>query len=82
MHEHKGCDHELQYCSHCDVVYCKKCKHEWGQQKTEYIPYAAPVYPSYPCPWWEWRPGTIWMIGAGAELNGGMTYSTVGCSHT
>ena len=33
MHQHDcGCNHDLVYCGHCDVVYCKKCKREWGHQ--------------------------------------------------
>lgn len=31
MHEHSGCEHELKYCSCCDVVYCVKCNREWKQ---------------------------------------------------
>ena len=33
MHEHSyiGCEHELKHCSHCDVVYCEKCRREWKQ---------------------------------------------------
>ena len=29
MREHNDCKHELKYCEHCDVVYCKTCKKEW-----------------------------------------------------
>lgn len=29
MHEHKECQHELKYCTKCDVVYCDKCNKEW-----------------------------------------------------
>ncbi len=31
MHEHKQCqcEHELKYCSNCDMVYCTKCEKEW-----------------------------------------------------
>ena len=28
-HEHTECDHELEYCQKCDVVYCAKCDREW-----------------------------------------------------
>jgi hypothetical protein len=45
MHEHLPptiCAHELKHCSHCDVVYCEKCKHEW---KT---PSAMGTFPNYP----------------------------------
>lgn len=40
-HEHgySGCNHELKYCSHCDVVYCIKCGKEWGYY------YFNPYYP-------------------------------------
>lgn len=32
MHKHKHChcNHDLKYCSCCDVVYCVKCGREWG----------------------------------------------------
>lgn len=29
MHIHNGCQHELEHCAVCDVVYCKKCGKEW-----------------------------------------------------
>lgn len=29
MHEHNDCEHKLEYCKICDIVYCKKCKKEW-----------------------------------------------------
>lgn len=43
MHEHCDCEckHELKWCEHCDVTYCRKCKREWG--KVVYTPYY---------PWW------------------------------
>lgn len=43
MHEHDGCKHKLKYCEHCDVVYCGKCKREWGKENTVYVP--QPYYP-------------------------------------
>lgn len=37
MHNHNcGCKHELEYCGHCDVVYCKKCSKEWKSYKYDY----------------------------------------------
>lgn len=29
MHEHNECNHNLKYCSVCDVVYCTTCNREW-----------------------------------------------------
>jgi hypothetical protein len=32
MHKHEKpvkCEHKLEYCNHCDVVYCTKCRKEW-----------------------------------------------------
>lgn len=29
MHNHKKCKHKLEFCEHCDVVYCTLCKEEW-----------------------------------------------------
>ncbi len=31
MHEHKDCTHILKFCKNCDVVYCERCKVEWGK---------------------------------------------------
>ena len=28
-HSYNGCNHILQHCTHCDVVYCTKCSREW-----------------------------------------------------
>ena len=43
-HKHCHCDHDLKYCSHCDVVYCTKCGKEWGQKHYCY-PWTYPYYP-------------------------------------
>jgi len=45
MHEHLPptiCAHELKHCSHCDVVYCEKCKREWKQMANinEFAPFS------------------------------------------
>ena len=29
MHKHTECEHELKFCSKCDIVYCEICKTEW-----------------------------------------------------
>lgn len=29
-HFHNHCNHSLQYCGVCDVVYCTKCGKEWS----------------------------------------------------
>lgn len=31
-HDHKVCEHVLEYCEICDVVYCTKCNKEWYPQ--------------------------------------------------
>ncbi len=46
MHEHNECEHNLKYCSKCDVVYCTKCKREWGGHSHYWWPY------------WTWSSGT------------------------
>jgi len=28
-HNHTHCKHSLEFCKHCDVVYCGKCNKEW-----------------------------------------------------
>jgi len=45
MHEHnyQGCDHNLRYCGHCDIVWCVKCRREWGRYWYSYTyPYYSP----------------------------------------
>lgn len=34
MHEHKECEHELKFCSKCNVVYCELCNSEWRKPVT------------------------------------------------
>ena len=48
MHEHPECDHDLEYCSKCDVVYCTKCKREWGGHNHNWYPYTwtGPIWTS------------------------------------
>lgn len=82
MHEHNDCQHELKYCEHCDVVYCKKCKREWG--KTQYV---------YTYPWWNWQPSSSepykvtcnGVITDGTSASGTVKYTTdtvlLGCNH-
>lgn len=44
MHEHNNCNHKLEYCRVCDVVYCSKCSREWGSRKYYYYQYPSYVY--------------------------------------
>ncbi len=45
MHEHKECEHELKYCSKCNVVYCEICNKEWYSYSiTVSSPYTATWY--------------------------------------
>lgn len=64
MHDHYSfeCQHDLKYCPHCDVVYCSKCKREWGT--TFYYPYR--YYPPYTITW------------ASSGQSSGMPYSGTG----
>ena len=54
MHEHNECEHSLKYCSKCDVVYCTKCKREWGGHSHSYYGYYPWVYPQTYFPWTTW----------------------------
>ena len=54
MHNHSSCEHQLKYCSHCDLVYCEKCGKEWKLITTgsttitvPYIP-GTGTYPNFP----------------------------------
>ena len=29
---HNHCHHNFGFCAQCDLVYCKNCKKEWGNQ--------------------------------------------------
>lgn len=75
-HDHILCEHVLVHCIHCDVVHCKKCKREWGEQKITYIPYTYPNYPDYP-----WYP--TWGDNTAGQTISGETYlvNDTGCSH-
>lgn len=37
VHTHQHCDHKLQFCNCCDVVFCNKCYKEW--KNTTYYSY-------------------------------------------
>ena len=41
----KKCEHLLNHCEHCDVVYCKDCKKEWKQENVGWTT-AIPWYTS------------------------------------
>lgn len=73
MHEHNDCDHDLKYCSKCDVVYCTKCLREWGGHSHTWI------YPG-----WTYRPYTIWSGTSGWQLDPNVVQgtATVGSSFT
>ena len=43
QHTHVNCQHTINYCSTCDMVYCTKCAKEWGVR--------AQWYP------WTWQAG-------------------------
>ena len=44
-HTHNHCKHDLlQYCEHCDVVYCVNCGREWGQKTTVTYEYKYEPY--------------------------------------
>ena len=62
MHEHDECEHDLRLCRHCDIVYCKRCRREWGRHAhyTPYIPY-APWYWEWIQPYWTGTNGTSTM---------------------
>ena len=55
-HKHDHCEHELKYCGHCDVVYCKKCGREWGV-KTWYYPWTYTT-PTITVPTWTTTSGS------------------------
>ena len=42
MHTHCTCEHQLKYCSHCDIVYCEKCGKEWKVPATNWT-YVNPL---------------------------------------
>lgn len=67
MHNHNyGCNHQLEYCGHCDVVYCKKCNKEWKYNFYNY------VYP------WQYTTscGATGNLSAGGTTTETVTYDT------
>jgi len=54
---HSHCKHDLEFCEHCDQVWCTKCEREWGatgcslpHYYVQYLPgfsYYFSYYPSY-----------------------------------
>lgn len=68
MHEHKStkCEHELQHCSHCNVVFCEKCKTEWTIKTTSILT-TTPSDPSFKYPYQNpkvWYDGTPVVVDA------------------
>jgi len=41
MHKCKNCEHKLEYCKHCDIVYCDKCGEEWVKKMTSSLTFAG-----------------------------------------
>ena len=48
-HKHDHCDHQLRYCTRCDVVYCLKCDREWGGHTHWSYPYHWYIGDPIPC---------------------------------
>lgn len=65
MHNHNcGCNHQLEYCGHCDVVYCKKCNKEWKYNFYNYV-----------YPWTYTQCGTTGYLSAGGTPTNTVTYA-------
>jgi len=62
MHDH-CCNHNLKHCPVCDVVYCDKCKKEWGQNKAT--------------PWWIYIPQTYYPYTITATSTDNVTGTSV-----
>lgn len=77
MHEHNECEHDLKHCRKCDVIYCVKCKREWGGHNHYYYwPYYDwPYYYPYTTPTITWGTTTYT-----ADETATATYTA--CSHT
>lgn len=70
MHNHSSCKHKLEFCEHCDVVWCSKCKKEWSRNIYTFT-YTQPSTTISPKPWST----TIY----GMNLSGGTTITN--CNH-
>lgn len=57
MHKHEQCSHQLEHCSHCDIVYCSKCKKEWVIDK-QYFKYDVVKFVEQPNKMW-WQDGMM-----------------------
>ncbi len=73
MHEHNECEHTLKYCQKCDVVYCTKCKHEWGGHSC-YYPYYPYYSPTITQPWITWT--------TSCEPTTDTAFAISACNHT
>ncbi len=83
MHEHNDCNHTLKHCSHCDVVYCSKCKREWGQKETIYVDrWHSPNWYVWPT-WIQTTPKwSDYQILCDGNASGSIPWSNVGNANT
>jgi hypothetical protein len=47
-HRHNHCQHTVEWCRDCNVVFCSKCAHEWTDEPKitwQYTPQQWPYYP-------------------------------------
>ena len=75
---HSHCEHKVEFCDHCDLVYCTKCSHEWGAAcSLNHYPYAW-----YSNPWTISPTTTITWDAAGGTAAEAMALGSDGHVHS
>jgi hypothetical protein len=85
MHDHiepKDCNHELQYCKKCDVVYCEVCGKEWKIETVYIYQGITTTYPPYPntTPYPN-NPNIPWVTYTTPNTTAGTTMNETTCRH-
>ena len=67
------CDHErVEYCKHCQKVFCLACGREWPKKEIQYIErYSSyPIYAWHPDqPYYTWQYGNTSGSSANADIS-------------
>lgn len=82
MHDHKynGCEHKIEYCSHCDVAYCTKCSREWGTRRT-LIKYIQPELQPYYVPAIHYKQSAYYGIAVGTTAKSLEAQASLSSNH-
>ena len=80
-HKHHHCAHPaLKFCSHCNVVYCVDCGHEWYEQRIQYVYQTYSHWDTTQTPCSKPNPEITWTCGASSR-DAAQSEVTTGCTH-